>query len=36
VQRAFTKTGIGNLADDAIVPFTHFALLTDEYAHSAP
>jgi len=33
VQRAFTKTGIGNLADDAIVPFTHFALLTDEYAH---
>jgi len=33
VQRAFTKTGIGNLADDAIVPFTHFALLTNEYAH---
>jgi acetyl-CoA acetyltransferase len=32
VQRAFTKTGIGNLADDAIVPFTHFALLTNEYA----
>jgi acetyl-CoA acetyltransferase len=33
VQRALTKTGIGNLADDAIVPFTHFALLTNEYAH---
>ena len=33
VQRAFTKTGIGNLADDAIVPFTHFALLTNEYAN---
>lgn len=33
IQRAFTKTGIANLADDAIVPFTHFALLTDEYAH---
>lgn len=32
VQRAFTKTGIGNLSDDAIVPFTHFALLTNEYA----
>lgn len=26
-------TGIGHLADDAIVPFTHFALLTNEYAH---
>jgi acetyl-CoA acetyltransferase len=25
--------GLPNLADDAIVPFTHFALLTDEYAH---
>lgn len=33
IQRAFTKTGIGNLADDAVVPFTHFALLTNEYAH---
>ncbi|MCA6112212.1 thiolase family protein [Bradyrhizobium cenepequi] len=33
VQRAYTKTGIDNLAEDAIVPFTHFALLTDEYAH---
>ena len=31
VSRAFTKSGIGNLADDAIVPFTHFALLTNEY-----
>jgi acetyl-CoA acetyltransferase len=29
--RAFSKSGIGNLADDAIVPFTHFALLTNEY-----
>jgi len=26
------STGLANLADDAIVPFTHFALLTDEYA----
>jgi acetyl-CoA acetyltransferase len=25
------KTGVPNLADDAIVPFTHFALLTNEY-----
>ena len=24
--------GIGNLADDAIVPFTHFSLLADQYA----
>lgn len=24
-------TGVPSLADDAIVPFTHFALLTDEY-----
>jgi acetyl-CoA acetyltransferase len=31
--RAFTKSGIGNLADDAIVPFSHFALLTNEYMH---
>lgn len=31
--RAYTKTGIGNLADDAIVPFTHYALLTDQYIH---
>jgi acetyl-CoA acetyltransferase len=27
------RTGLPNLADDAVVPFTHFALLTDEYAH---
>ncbi|HEX4740231.1 MAG TPA: thiolase family protein [Caulobacteraceae bacterium] len=27
------RVGLPNLADDAIVPFTHFALLTDEYAH---
>jgi acetyl-CoA acetyltransferase len=33
VNRAFTKTGIQNLADDAIVPFTHFALLTNDYAN---
>ena len=26
------NTGIQGLADDAIVPFTHFALLTDSYA----
>jgi acetyl-CoA acetyltransferase len=32
VTRGFTRTGIGSLADDAIVPFTHFALLTNEYA----
>jgi acetyl-CoA acetyltransferase len=25
-------TGLDNLAEDAIVPFTHFALLTNEYA----
>ena len=30
--RAERLTGIGNLADDAIVPFTHFALLADQYA----
>jgi acetyl-CoA acetyltransferase len=27
------RTGLPSLADDAIVPFTHFALLTDEYSH---
>lgn len=27
-----SETGIGNLADDAIAPFTHFALLTNDYA----
>ena len=26
-----SETGIGNLADDAILPFTHFALLTNDY-----
>lgn len=31
VERGFNKTGIEHLADDAIVPFTHFALLTNEY-----
>lgn len=30
--RAESMTGIGNLANDAIVPFTHFALLADQYA----
>lgn len=29
-----SSTDIPSLADDAIVPFTHFALLTNEYAHS--
>jgi acetyl-CoA acetyltransferase len=28
------KTGVPNLADDAIVPFTHFALLTNAYANA--
>lgn len=28
-----SPTGIPSLAGDAVVPFTHFALLTDEYAH---
>ena len=28
-----SPTGIDNLADDAIAPFTHFALLSDEYSH---
>lgn len=31
VPRGFNKSGVGNLADDAIVPFTHFALLTNQY-----
>ncbi len=30
--RAEGQTRIGGLADDAIVPFTHFALLADQYA----
>jgi len=29
---ARAKTGLQGLAEDAIVPFTHFALLTNEYA----
>lgn len=33
VRHAARETGIDNLADDAIVPFTHFALLTNEYAY---
>lgn len=32
-ERAEAITGIPDLADDAIVPFTHFALLADAYAH---
>lgn len=32
IARAESLTGIGNLADDAIAPFTHFALLGDQYA----
>lgn len=31
--RAETQTGIPDVAEDAIVPFTHFALLADQYAH---
>ncbi|ABB05795.1 thiolase family protein [Burkholderia lata] len=30
-QIALTKTGISDLARDAIAPFTHYALLTDAY-----
>jgi acetyl-CoA acetyltransferase len=30
---ARASTGLSDLAEDAIAPFTHFALLTDEYAH---
>lgn len=30
--RAEHITGIGDIAEDAIVPFTHFALLADQYA----
>jgi acetyl-CoA acetyltransferase len=33
VGRAESLARIGNLADDAIAPFTHFALLADAYAH---
>ena len=30
---ARATTGLPDLAEDAIVPFTHFALITDEYAY---
>jgi acetyl-CoA acetyltransferase len=33
VGRAEALARIGSLADDAIAPFTHFALLADAYAH---
>src|SRR3984957_12033908 len=33
VGRAESLARIGSLADDAIAPFTHFALLADAYAH---
>jgi acetyl-CoA acetyltransferase len=33
IMRAERQTGIPDLAEDAIVPFTHFALLADQYAH---
>jgi acetyl-CoA acetyltransferase len=33
ISRSEGLTGIGNLADDAIAPFTHFALLADQYAN---
>ncbi|HEY4940673.1 MAG TPA: thiolase family protein [Rhizomicrobium sp.] len=32
IARSEGLSGIGNLADDAIAPFTHFALLADQYA----
>jgi acetyl-CoA acetyltransferase len=32
IARSEGLTGIGNLADDAIAPFTHFALLAHQYA----
>ena len=32
ISRGESLTGIGNLADDAIAPFTHFAMLGDQYA----
>ena len=35
VALAERSTGIPNLADDAIAPFTHFAMLADQYAHRA-
>lgn len=33
VARAYDKNGIVGLADEAIAPMTHFALLTNTYAH---
>ena len=33
VEKASTQTGAEDLAADEIVPFTHFALLTDAYMH---
>ena len=35
VALAERSTGIPSLADDAIAPFTHFAMLADQYAHRA-
>ena len=32
-SRAEAETGIPSVAEDAIVPFTHFALLADQYMH---
>src|SRR5215471_15214188 len=32
IARGESLTGIGNLADDAIAPFTHFAMLGDAYS----
>jgi acetyl-CoA acetyltransferase len=32
IARGESLTGIGNLADDGIAPFTHFAMLGDQYA----
>jgi acetyl-CoA acetyltransferase len=32
IARGESLTGIGNLADDAIAPFSHFAMLGDQYA----
>ena len=35
VALAERSTGIPSLADEAIAPFTHFAMLADQYAHRA-
>jgi acetyl-CoA acetyltransferase len=32
--RVASRTGIGSLTGDAVVPFTHFALLTNEYSQA--